>query len=376
MNIHNEDILMLQTIERYLDGSMLPDEQAYFEQLRKNTPEIDQMVVEHSMFLNQMDEYVFQRNFKHSLHNVHAKLLATGEINEGGEVSAKGKVVQLYNRYRKDLLVAASVGGAIAILVSCIALYLSPTVNGSQLELLGSKMAKMERNVMVQGIILDNVKDKLPENVKVISGGTGFLIDTKGYIATNAHVLKGSDAIVVNSNGDEFKASIIHVDKQSDFALLKIDDADYHPLKSLPYAIGKVSADLGEEIFTLGYPRDDNSITYTQGYLSAKSGFKGDTASYQIQMNSNPGNSGGPVLNRNGEVIGILSSRQVQADGVTFAIKSKNIYQLVDELKKSDTSMVKIKMPTTTNLRGKEREIQVKKIQDCVFSIKAYNKSK
>jgi len=374
MNIHNEDILMLQTIERYLDGSMLPDEQAYFEQLRKNTPEIDQMVVEHSMFLGQMDEYVLQRNFKHSLHNVHAKLLATGEINEGGVVTTKGKVVQLYNRYKKDLLVAASVGGAIAILVSCIALYLSPTVNGSQLELLGSKMAKMERNVMVQGIILDNVKDKLPENVKVISGGTGFLIDVKGYIATNAHVLKGSDAIVVNSNGDEFKASIIHVDKQSDFALLKIEDNDYHALKSLPYAIGKSSADLGEEIFTLGYPRDDNSITYTQGYLSALRGFKGDTTSYQIQMNSNPGNSGGPVLNKNGEVIGILSSRQVQADGVTFAIKSKNIYQLIDEFKKTDTSAVKIKMPATSNIRGKERETQVKKIQECVFSIKAYNK--
>jgi len=374
MNIHNEDILMLQTIERYLDGSMLPDEQAYFEQIRKNTPEIDQMVVEHSMFLSQMDEYVLQRNFKHSLHNVHAKLLATGEINEGGIVTAKGKVVQLYNRYKKDLFVAASVGGAIAILVSCIALYLSPTVNGGQLELLGRKMAKMERNVMVQGIILDNVKDKLPENVKVISGGTGFLIDTKGYIATNAHVLKGSDAIVVNSDGDEFKASIIHVDKQSDFALLKIEDTDYQQLKSLPYAIGKASADLGEEIFTLGYPRDDNSITYTQGYLSALRGFKGDTASYQIQMNSNPGNSGGPVLNKNGEVIGILSSHLIQADGVTFAIKSKNIYQLVNNLKKTDTSVVKIKMPTNSSLRGKEREMQVKKIQDCVFSIKAYNK--
>lgn len=374
--MHNEDILMLQTIERYLDGSMLPDEKAYFEQLRKNTPEIDQMVVEHSMFLSEMDEYVLQRNFKHSLQNAHAKLLAMGDINEGGEVSTKGKVIQLYNRYRKDLLVAASVGGAIAILVSCVALYLSPTVNGSKLELLGSKVAKMERNVMVQGIILDNVKDKLPNDVKVISGGTGFLIDVKGYIATNAHVLKGSSAIVVNSNGDEFKAIIVHINQQSDFALLKIEDEDYHALKSLPYAIGKSSAALGEEIFTLGYPRDDNSITYTQGYLSAKSGFKGDTASYQIQMNSNPGNSGGPVLNKNGEVIGILSSRQVQADGVTFAIKSKNIYQLIDELKKSDTMLVKIKMPITTTLRGKEREAQVEKIQDCVFSIKAYNKTK
>ena len=98
MTMHNEDILMLQTIERYLDGSMLPDEKAYFEQLRKNTPEIDQMVVEHSMFLSQMDEYVLQRNFKHSLHNAHAKLLAIGDINEGGKVSNKGKIIQLYNR--------------------------------------------------------------------------------------------------------------------------------------------------------------------------------------------------------------------------------------------------------------------------------------
>lgn len=376
MIMHNEDILMLQTIERYFDGVMLPDEKAYFEQLRKNTPEIDQMVVEHSMFLNQMDEYVLQRNFKHSLHNAHAKLLAMGDINEGGEVSTKGKIIQLYNRYKKDLLVAASVGGAIAILVSCMALYLSPTVNGSKLEELNKKFAKIETNQMVQGIIINDVKSKLPKNVNLISGGSGFLIDAKGYIATNAHVLKGSDAIVVNSNGDEFKATIVHIDRQSDFALLKIEDEDYHALKSLPYAIGQGSADLGEEIFTLGYPRDDNSITYTQGYLSAKSGFKGDTASYQIQMNSNPGNSGGPVLNKNGEVIGILSSRQVQADGVTFAIKSKNIYQLIDDLKKEDTSLVKIKMPVSTTLRGKEREVQVKKIQECVFSIKAYNKAK
>ena len=86
------------------------------------------------------------------------------------------------------------------------------------------------------------------------------------------------------------------------------------------------------------------------------------------------GNSGGPILNKNGEVIGILSSRQVQADGVTFAIKSKNIYQLIDDLKRDDTSLLKIRMPITTTLRGKQREVQVKKIEDCVFAIKAYNK--
>lgn len=70
-----EDILLIQAIERYLDGTMLPAEKAYFEELRKNTPEIDEMVVEHNMFLHQMDNYANRQNFSHNLHQVHAKLL-------------------------------------------------------------------------------------------------------------------------------------------------------------------------------------------------------------------------------------------------------------------------------------------------------------
>jgi len=81
--------------------------------------------------------------------------------------------------------------------------------------------------------------------------------------------------------------------------------------------------DLGEEIFTLGYPRSDNDIVYGKGYLSAQSGFEGDSNAYQIQISANPGYSGAPVFNDNAELIGIISTRQKQAEGVAFAIKSK-----------------------------------------------------
>jgi len=370
----SDDVLILQTIERYLDGSMLPDELSYFEQLRKNTPEIDQMVVEHSMLLQQLDTYKHRRNFKHILNDVHNKILLEGGINNASTVGPLGKVVQLYHKYKRDILIAASVGGAIALVTSGLFTYFSPVLSSRNLQQLSQELAGLKKNQQVQGNIINEVKSKLPKNASLISGGSGFLIDGKGFVVTNAHVLKGTSAIVVNNDGDEFNAEIVFVDNKQDLAILKIKDEDFKAIKSLPYSINKTSADLGEEIFTLGYPKAD--ITYTQGYLSSNTGLNGDTASYQIQMNSNPGNSGGPVFNKKGELIGILSSRQTQADGVTFAIKSKNLYALIEDLKKEDTTFQKIKLPISSVIKSDERKTQVKKIENYVFSVKAYNQSK
>jgi S1-C subfamily serine protease len=105
---------------------------------------------------------------------------------------------------------------------------------------------------------------------------------------------------------------------------------------------------------------------YGEGYLSAKSGYSGDTASYQISVSVNPGNSGGPVINKNGEVIGIISSKETNSDGVVFAIKSKNIYKALDEIKKDET----IKLPSGKALKGIDRVQQIKKMEDCVFMVK------
>ncbi len=367
-----EDTLLLQAIERYLDGSMLADEKTYFEELRKNTPGIDQMVVEHQMFLQQMDEYAADRNIKSSLHQAHAKLTARGDIHEGGELSFKGRVVHMLNRYKRVTAIAASVGGVIALAISALMLYFSP-VHNNQLQQLSRDVERIKNNLQVQGAQINEVKSKLPQNSRLVLSGSGFLIDAKGYIVTNAHVLKGSGAIVANSKGEEFYTKIAYIDAARDLAILKINDEDYTPLKSLPYSISKGDIELGDEVFTLGYPRND--ITYNKGDVSARTGYNGDTTSWQIQMSANPGNSGGPVLNKNGEVIGILSNREVSAEGVTFAIKSKNIFRLVNEFK-ADSSVQKIKLPVVSNLKGQDRATQVKKMEDCVFLIKTYNNNK
>lgn len=367
-----DDILLLEAIERYLSGDMDAAERAYFETLRKNTPEIDQMVVEHSMFLQQMDIYSVHQRLKLNLQSAHARLLARGDVYEGGELTTKGKVIQIWNKYKRVTAIAASVGGVIALVISGLVLYFSP-VNNSQIEQLSKAINEMKG---VQGSIIDAVKTKMgkvPENVHFISAGSGFLIDTKGYIVTNAHVLKGSGAVVVNSKGQEFNAAILHIDAEKDLAILKISDNEYQPLKTLPYGIRRSNSDLGESIFTMGYPRND--IVYGEGYLSARSGYNSDSLTYQLQISANPGNSGAPVFNNSGEVIGILSTRQAQAEGVAFAVKSKNIYRMLDELKEAgDTSVQKVKLQARSSLKGVERKEQITKVEDCIFYVKAYNR--
>ena len=116
----------------------------------------------------------------------------------------------------------------------------------------------------------------------------------------------------------------------------------------------------------MGYPR--NEIVYGEGYLSAKSGNEGDSTAYQVSVSVNPGNSGGPVLNKNGEVIGIITSKNSTADGVVFAAKSKNIYKLLEAAKKNgDTT--NIKLPNNTSLKGLDRVQQVKKMEAFVFMV-------
>jgi S1-C subfamily serine protease len=189
----------------------------------------------------------------------------------------------------------------------------------------------------------------------VVSGGTGFLFSSKDYVITNYHVVKGASSILAKfTNGRTVEASVVAKDPKNDIAILKLAKAP--PLSATPIKLGDSSqARMGEKIFTIGYPASKimgEKPKYSEGVINSMTGLKDDPAFFQVSVPVQPGNSGGPLFNKRGEVIGIttasLSLLAIEAIGaipqnVNYAIKSsfvKNLLSTIPELMLSNTGIV------------------------------------
>lgn len=368
------DIKILDAVERYIRGEMNPDERVQFEALRKSNTEIDQLVVEHTLFLQQMNSFGKRKSFKSSLNDIHENLAGQGKI-ETMKMTGKAKVAYMWKRYKRVTAIAASIAGITAMAISAMVWALAPKANSDYEKLVGDikddiKNIKVENAQQKNAInkVVNTLNDEKRAAIIYKSGGTGFVIDAKGYIVTNYHVIENANNIAVQNDRGEYLAKVVHTDKSKDIAILKIVDDNFKPYTSIPYSISKTSARLAESIFTLGYPKND--IVYGQGYLSSLTGYNGDTLSCQIQIAANQGNSGSPILNKNGEVVGILNARQKSTEGFTFAIQGKYIYKALEDLKKSDTSYLKLKLNSKSQISGMERMEQVNKVEDYIYRVK------
>lgn len=140
------------------------------------------------------------------------------------------------------------------------------------------------------------------------ASGTGFLISSDGYILTAQHVIADADQIiVVTLDGERFPARVVDGNKQKDLALLRIDGIDF------PYAAlgDSDSVQITDEVMAFGYPLVEilgTDMTVSSGTINAKRSTY-VTPTFQLDLALNPGNSGGPIVDRHGEVVAVASAR-------------------------------------------------------------------
>ena len=213
-------------------------------------------------------------------------------------------------------------------------------------------------------------RNQKPKEGDWVFSGTGFALTSTGYVITNNHVIKDAKIIkirgVLGDFSKVYRAKLIVKDQRNDLAILKVTDRSFLTLGQVPYSIKEKGTMVGENIFVLGYPLRasmGDEVKLTNGIISSKSGFQGDITSFQISAPVQPGNSGGPLLDEKGCLIGIINSKHSDAQNAAYAIKVRYLMNLIEMLDKPP------KIQETNKLSGKTLSTQVKLLSNFVYII-------
>ena len=195
---------------------------------------------------------------------------------------------------------------------------------------------------------------------KINGSGTGFIITRDGYILTCYHVIKDANEIKISTGGNIYSAKLIRKDANNDLALLKINGS----FQAIAFS-SKRSARMGQEVFTIGYPNPSLqgvSAKFTKGTINSLTGFQDDLRLYQVSVPVQPGNSGGALVDNNGNILGVimamLSAKTAfkisgsLPQNVNYAVKGTYAQAILDTLPEISN---KLPNPSKTKSNAVER---------------------
>lgn len=351
--------------DEYLKDELKHDDKIAFESFCAANPEYAELFQQHKNFLQDLKKSEERNLFQ----------LALQQEAENHNVNFTQKVSEKVISIWKKLQINAGVAAAVALVSVFSTLWLTGYFTSikkatTDYSALKREMNTVKKNVNEQNKAIQNINKKDNTDAASHYGATGFMLTKDGYVVTNYHVVNGADSIhLQNNKGQSYKAQVIHLDAQKDLAILHISDSSFNSKTSVPYTFKKQMSELGEDIYTIGFPRDE--AVYGQGYLSSNTGYAGDTVAYQISIPVNPGNSGGPVLDNQGNVIGIISGKQKGIDGAAFAIKTKELIETLNRIP-AESLKGNIVLNNKNSLTKMARTEQVKKIQDYIYIVKVF----
>lgn len=195
--------------------------------------------------------------------------------------------------------------------------------------------------------------------------GTCFLISNNGYFLTNKHLVTKKDFVRIQQEDLDiaFNAEVVYRDSVLDLAILKCSDANASELQSVPFKFFRGEPSIGDEVFTLGYPKSD--IVYTKGDVSSETGYQSDSLSFEISMPSNKGNSGAPLFSQKGDLIGMIMANNSRMQSVTYIVKHDYIQERLNNLEDS----LNVDMSRNYTKRYSNRSDLIKKYRSFVFEV-------
>lgn len=370
-------------IDKWLRNELTETERLEFETLRRSDPVLAQRAREQQQLAKAMQAYGKRTDFRSRLNRIHANLdmeAVRDEVNQLSKVRKLhrngGTVRQLWQTYRPILAVAASVALITTFgTLMLVRQYQSSHKQQEQYSMMRRDLQAIRRsqNAILQDL---NARERALQINPGQVAGSGFLLSPDGYLVTNTHIIQDADSVYIQStHGDIYKAKVVYADHKYDLAILQVhEDSAFRVKTVLPYGFEAAPTDLGERVFTLGFPREE--IVYGEGYLSSQTGYRGDSTAYQVAISVNPGNSGGPLLDEKGNVIGIISGKQTSSEGATFAIKTDYLFRAISAIPTDSLKNNSIRMSRKNGLAKLARKDQIKKIQESVYMVKVFKHEK
>jgi serine protease Do len=346
-------------LDAYVKGRMSAAEKAEFEEHLNKDILLRKQLEEHTRLVNAMNLYSRRQSVLDKLNEIPL---------ETPDAETQPAPAQIRRSLRK-LWPMTAVAASVALLSIFGTLYMTQSIKSEQttrFRELSLDVEKIKRSQ--KAIIADIAEKKTPPRYQ----GSGFLVSSDGYVVTSYHLVKGADSVYIeNANFGGLKTTVVFSDPANDLSLLRIDSGqNFVNPRSIPFTINANEANLGEDVFTLGFPRED--IVFGEGSISAATGFQQNPNSYQVSVPVNPGNSGGPLFNAKGDLVGIISGIQTETSGAAFAIKSSTLLEVIKNLQ-ADTLQIPLMLPRQNSLRYLSKVDQVKKWREYVFSVRVYN---
>jgi hypothetical protein len=205
------------------------------------------------------------------------------------------------------------------------------------------------RNLVIGNLFLLGIFLILPAYAHAQVFGSGFFISDDGYFVTNQHVIAGASKIELRmTNGITYPVNLIRSDEISDLAILKAS-GKFKPL----FVDTSIKLKLGDKVFTLGFPNADIqglAPKYTEGVISSLTGIRDAQNNYQISVAVQPGNSGGPLSDMRGRVVGVVTAKlsanamiksgRSIPENVNYAVKSIYLKNLIDQSPKLEINLL------------------------------------